>query len=53
MKVYGVDILMFFYRYLNRSLEWKGLFTRVDRTVHSSATICSLECNDTNSGRKK
>ena len=53
MKVYGVDIRMFSYRYLNRSTRVEGLFTRVDRTVHSSATICSLECNDTNSGRKK
>ncbi len=35
------------------ALEWTGLCTRVERTVYSSETICSLECNDTDSSRKK
>ena len=35
------------------ALEWTGLCTRVERTVYSSEKICSLECNDTDSSRKK
>ena len=34
------------------ALEWTDRFTRVDGSFYSSAQACSLECNDTDAGRK-
>ena len=34
------------------ALQWTDRFTRVDGSFYSSAQACSLECNDTDAGRK-